>query len=74
MFREIFNKLHTFADHHQLCIALFIGFCIICVTWGVEKLLEEYIFTKKSFFSYIVAVLGGLLLLWVAQHCILHVI
>jgi hypothetical protein len=74
MFEAFFNKFKTLADHHQVIFALIIALCIICVTWGVEKILEFYIFPNKPLVGYIVLIISGLLLLWVLQHFILHII
>lgn len=68
MFSGFFQKVSTFADHHQLIIAGIIAFSITSLTWGTEKLLEMYLFPTKPARSYVAAVVLGLTLLWVIKH------
>lgn len=68
MFASFFQKMSTFADHHQLLIGGIIAVSIILVTWGIEKLLETYVFKKNRAMDYIIAVSVGLTLLWVIKH------
>lgn len=68
MFASFFQKMGSFADHHQLLIAGIIAFSVICLTWGVEKLLELYLFPTKPARGYVAAVLLGLSLLWIIKH------
>lgn len=68
MFANFFNKLNTFADHHQLIIAGVIAFSLICLTWGTEKLLERYLYPKNPERGYIFAIFLGLALLWIIKH------
>ncbi len=72
MFSEFFDKFDTFAEHHQIFFTIMIAFCIIAISWGVEKLLEEYIFHKAPLRGYIIAVLGGLITLYIIKHIVLH--
>jgi len=72
MFAKIFTKFNSFADHHQTFIALIIAFSILCISWGTEKLLEKYL-VHYDVFGYMIAVFGGLLLLWATKHFVLHV-
>lgn len=74
MFSKIVEKINTFGDHHQTLFAVIIAFAIICCSWGVEKILEEYVFPHKPLYGYIATIMGGLLLLWLTKHFILHVI
>lgn len=74
MFATFFNKFKTLADHHQIIFALIIALSVICVTWAIEKILEHYIFPTKPLYGYIILILGGLVLLWLTQHFVLHVI
>lgn len=68
MFANFFQKLSSFADHHQLLIAGIIAFSITSLTWGVEKLLESYLFPNKPRLGYAVAIIVGITLLWVTKH------
>ncbi len=68
MFANFFQKMSTFADHHQLLIAGIIAFSVISLTWGVEKLLETYLYPNNPTRGYVVAVLLGITLLWVLKH------
>lgn len=73
MFEKLFVKLKDFEDHHQVLFALIVTFGIICFSWGVENILEKFIFPNKPVFGYITAILVGLFLLWLTKHIILHV-
>ena len=68
MFANFFQKIGTFADHHQLLIAGIIAFSIISLTWGIEKLLETYLFPNKPNIGYATAIIVGLTLLWIIKH------
>lgn len=74
MFMQLLTKIGTFAAHHQAIIAGVVTLCIVCITWGFEKMLEKYFFPKDSFYSYLAAVVGGVVLLYAIQHYILHAI
>ncbi len=72
MFSEFFEKFDSFAEHHQILFTIAIAFCIITISWGIEKLLEEYVFYKYPLRGYIIAVLGGLIALYIIKHIVLH--
>jgi hypothetical protein len=74
MFKQFFAKLSTFGEHHQALTAFIITFAIICISWGIERILEEYVFPRKPLYGYLLAISGGLFLLWLTKHVILHVI
>jgi len=74
MISEVFNKLSDAANHHQIIFGAIIGVSIICCSWGIEKLLEKFLFPSKPVIGYIVAIAIGFLLLWITKHHILHVI
>ena len=74
MFKEIINKLSTLASHHQAITALIIAVSAVMISWGFEKILEIYFFPKRPLAGYVIAIAIGLLLLWLTQHFILHVI
>lgn len=74
MFSKLIEKLNYLEDHHQMLVALFIAIGVVSFSWGVEKILEEYVFPKKPLYGYIVAIIGGLILLWLTKHFVLHVI
>lgn len=73
MFITIFKKLDTFQEHHQVLFALMIVLGVVCISWGIEKILEEHIFPKKPFYGYIIAIAIGLFLLWLTKHVVLHI-
>lgn len=73
MFSRLFKKIGTFADHHQMLISLVIAFSIISVSWGFEKILERHLLPSHPLYGYLIAIIGGLFILWVLQHFILHV-
>ena len=72
MFKKLFEKLNDAAHHHQVIILLVVGFSIVCASWGVEGILEDYVFKSKTLAEYVSAILGGLSLLWITKHYILH--
>lgn len=74
MFSRLFDNLSEFADHHQLIFAIIIGFSFICFTWGLEKLLETFLWPSKPVVGYTVAFIGGLTMLWLVQHYVLHAV
>lgn len=73
MFTTIFNKLQTFEEHHQVLFSLIVVFGVILVSWGFEKILEEYIFPHRPFYGYVMAISIGLFMLWLTKHVILKV-
>lgn len=73
MFAELFQKLNEFEDHHQVLFALIVTLGIVCFSWGIEKLLEEYIFPKRPLYGYLIAIVMGLVLLGLCKHVILRV-
>ena len=74
MFSQIFNKLGDLGHHHQALFAALVALCVICISWGVEQVLETYVFPKHHIYSYLTAIGGGVIVLWLIQHFILHVI
>ena len=74
MFGRLLEKINTFAAHHQVLVALVVALGIIFVTWGTEKILEDYIFPHKPLYGYITIILLGLFILWLTKHVILHVV
>jgi hypothetical protein len=73
MFTEIFEKVDSFAHHHQALFAFIVGVSAICFSWGVEKLLEEYLFPNNKLYGYLTAIFGGLSIMWLTKHFVLHV-
>jgi hypothetical protein len=73
MFEELFKKLNDFEDHHQVLFALIVTLGIVCFSWGVEKLLDEYVFPQKPIYGYLIAIAFGLFLIWICKHVILRV-
>ena len=74
MFEKLITKIGSFADHHQVLVAIAVAICVVCVSWSFEQLLEHYVFPKKPLYGFISVILGGLFLLWLIQHYILHVL
>lgn len=72
MFGRIIAKMSDFADHHQIFFTVLIAFCIICISWAVERIFDEYIFPHKPLHGYLITIAGALLMLWVIKHVILH--
>lgn len=73
MFVELFHKLKDLEEHHQVIFAILVVLGIVCFSWGIEKILEEYIFHKKPLCGYLCAIIIGLLLLWATKHILLKV-
>lgn len=73
MFSAIVNKLQTFEEHHQVLFALIVVIGIVLVSWGIEKILEEYVFPQKPLHGYLLVIIIGLFLLWLTKHIILRV-
>lgn len=74
MFQELFEKLNSFASHHQAAFAGLVTICLICISWGIENLLELYLMPHKPVHAYCIAIAGGMLVLWLVQHYILHAV
>jgi hypothetical protein len=74
MFAEFFEKISNYANHHQAIFASLIAISIICFTWGVEKILETYLFPSKPLYGYFAAIIASLAVLWFIHHFVLHVI
>ena len=74
MFSEFFSKFDSIAKHHQIFFTIIIAFCVIAISWGVEKILEEYVFYKNPLHGYIICVIGGLFMLYLVEHFILHIL
>lgn len=72
MFSKLFQKIGTFADHHQALCGIIIGFSAISISWGVEKILETYLILENPLHGYGVAIFGGLFALWLTKHYVLH--
>lgn len=71
MLHELWQKLHSFQDHHQILFALVAGFAVICTSWGLQKIFETFLFPSKPY-GYILAITLGLGLLWITKHVIMH--
>jgi len=74
MFGRLVEKLNNFASHHQFFFAALIALSIICISWGVERILDHYIFPRKKLMDYVIAIFGGLILFLCVQHFVLHVL
>lgn len=73
MFLKIINKFNTLTTHHQLIFAALATLSFIVLTWGIEKLLESYLFPSRPVVGYFLAVIGSLGMLVLVQHFVLHV-
>lgn len=72
MFLKVFKKISTFADHHQALCAMIIGVSAISISWGVEKIFETYLILDNPLMGYGLAIFGGLFVLWLTKHYVLH--
>ncbi|MBA3954361.1 hypothetical protein H0X48_03535 [Candidatus Dependentiae bacterium] len=73
MMVELFNKIKNFEEHHQVLFALVVVLGIVCFSWGVENILESYLFPRNPVCGYVVAIAFGLFLLWLSKYVILQV-
>lgn len=73
MFKKLFDKFNSFAGRHQALITLTIIFALICITWGIEHLIEMY-FAQFEIYAYLGSIFLGLFLLWLTRHFMLHVL
>lgn len=74
MFTKVITKLNALGEHHQVIFTLIVAFCFICISWGIEKILDEHIFPHKPLRAYILIITIGLVILWLIQHLVLHVV
>ena len=74
MFSDFFAKVGSFMGHHQMLVGALVAFFLITSTWGIEKLMETYLFPNKPIVGFFVAALGGVIGLWLLQHYVLHII
>jgi hypothetical protein len=72
-YSNLYDKLSEFGHHHQIIFGVIVAFAFMIVSWGVERILDLYIFPNRNVKTYIGVVVGGLAVLWVVQHFILHV-
>jgi hypothetical protein len=74
MFTEIVTKLSALGQRHQIIFTIIVAFCFICISWGIEKILDEHVFPHKPLHGYILIITSSLVILWLIQHLILHVV
>lgn len=72
-YSNLYEKLSSFGHQHQIIFGIIVAFVFILISWGIEKILDQYVFPNKSLKSYVCVVAAGLVVLWVVQHFILHV-
>jgi hypothetical protein len=72
MFTRLWERLHAFQDHHQILFALVAAFAVISASWGLQKLLETFLFPNKPIYGSILALCIGLGLLWITKHVIMQ--
>ena len=74
MFENVINKLSKLGDHHQLLFTIIAAISIICISWGIERILHLYLFPNQPLYAALTTIAGGVILLWLTKHVILHVI
>jgi uncharacterized membrane protein len=72
MFSRLFQKVGTYAEHHQILFALIVGVCAVSFSWGVEKMLDTHVFPQSPILGYSIAIFGGLFGLFLTKHYVLH--
>lgn len=70
---QLFAKLSEFGHHHQIFFTMLAALAVILISWGIERILDLYIFPERRIYGYLTAIASGLVLLWVIQHLILNV-
>lgn len=74
MLQRLIEKLNDLNEHHQVIFALIAIVSVVFVSWGVETLLEYYVFPGDTLKAACAAILGGLFFLLLSKHVVLHVI
>lgn len=74
MFKELFAKLNTLEHEHQALFALVVITAVVLFSWGVEKIVEEYIFPGRPLVGYILAIVFGIMLIWLTQYVVLELV
>lgn len=72
MITTLWDRLHTFQDHHQVLFGVVVAFAVISASWGLEKLFETFLFPSKPVYGYFLAVSVGLTLLWFTKYLIMQ--
>jgi|GEM_PF-971626 len=72
-YSNLYDKLSEFGHHHQILFGVIVALCVMIISWGIERILDVYIFPSKHIYAYIGAVVSGLGVLWIIQHFVLHV-
>ncbi|HJM68776.1 MAG TPA: hypothetical protein QGF02_02400 [Candidatus Babeliales bacterium] len=72
MFKEIFSRVSELEHHYQAVFAVVVAIGVVLFSWGIEKLLEEYVFHHRPLFGYIFSVLFGVFLLWMTKVVVLN--
>lgn len=73
MFKELWDNIIGFEQQHQVLFAAIVALGIIFFSWGSERILEEYILKEKKLSNYIIAIVSGLLLLFLTKNILLRV-
>lgn len=73
MFKDLFDKLMDFEQHHQVLFAAIVALGLICLSWGTERILEEYVLKEKKLSNYVLAIFSGLVILFLTKNIILKV-
>lgn len=74
MFENIAETVSSFETHHQLLVAALAIVGLVCLSWGVENIIEQYIFPHKPLYSFLFMICMGLFLLWLAKHVVLKLV
>lgn len=73
MLSKLFEEFDSFAVHHQLITALGIISGMVLISWGIESILEHYIFPHKPIYGFLLAIIIGLVLLALTQHFVIRI-
>ncbi len=66
----MFGKVKTWKRHHQIIFGLFLGAAVISFWRGIWGLLDIFLFPGDSVMSYVISVIVGAGIIWVAHYAI----
>ena len=76
MLKQVFDKLTTLEDHHQLFFAALVLIAVVLFSWGIEKIVEDYVLPHRRhapIVTYFSAILLGILIFMLTKGILLHV-
>ena len=71
MLPKVLTKFMTISQNHQVIVGAMVTISVACFSWGIQHLLERFMFPNRRVLGYIVAAGLGFLFLWIAKQYIL---